>query len=418
MNPFEGSKGKKVENILSFEGEEKEYSSSKEINELTKLANKIKRDRKGLDNAEGPGALTQGGYGGKTLYVTTNEDTGKEGSFRWAVEQDYPRIIKFKVGGLFSLNSKIKIDKPQVTVDGSDQEVTFKDGTLYIESVWDVILTQIRIRPGDEVTLKKGKWKKGKRNDKPKDALTVENSVYVLIDHVSCSWGSDELLSVTGCRNVTVQNCLLGEPLSNPKLHIENGKEISHPYGALHSGDRVLYSKTLIAYFKIRGTQMGSGKIAFVNCSDFNYGESGTRITADAKDYMDFIIVGNYYVIPMNNGAPMIEIEGDSKLGNDKRIFIYGNIGPERSKQNLPQWQGVSVKDVKNIDKWKVDSAMWDIGDYNLLDTTNVKEYIIANVGAVLPKRDGIDARIIDLYQKDIKGEYVMSQDDVGGYAT
>ena len=56
--------------------------------------------------AEGFGAYARGGTGGRQILVTTRADTSREGSLRWALEQRGPRIVEFKVGGLFELAAR------------------------------------------------------------------------------------------------------------------------------------------------------------------------------------------------------------------------------------------------------------------------------------------------------------------------
>ena len=59
--------------------------------------------------AEGGGMYATGGRGGKVLHVTTLEDTGSEGSLRWACTQNYPRIIVFDVAGVIALKSQLQV---------------------------------------------------------------------------------------------------------------------------------------------------------------------------------------------------------------------------------------------------------------------------------------------------------------------
>lgn len=74
--------------------------------------------RKAFPTAEGYGAWATGGRDGTILYVTTTEDTGEEGSLRWALQQDFPRIVYFLVGGEFRIESRLTAYGDNLTVAG------------------------------------------------------------------------------------------------------------------------------------------------------------------------------------------------------------------------------------------------------------------------------------------------------------
>ena len=67
--------------------------------------------------AEGFGANTIGGRGGKIFEVTNLNDSGA-GSLRACVEASGPRICVFRTGGLIVLQSALKIANPYITIAG------------------------------------------------------------------------------------------------------------------------------------------------------------------------------------------------------------------------------------------------------------------------------------------------------------
>src|SRR5262245_4118275 len=67
--------------------------------------------------AEGFGATTPGGRGGKVIAVTSLSDAGP-GSFRAACEAEGPRIVVFRVSGLITLTKKLVIKNPYITIAG------------------------------------------------------------------------------------------------------------------------------------------------------------------------------------------------------------------------------------------------------------------------------------------------------------
>lgn len=393
--------------------------------EVRQRALAVSRDKLAFPGAEGFGAYSQGGNGGKILHVTTLKDNNEPGSLRWAINQDYPRIVVFDVEGIIVLNSTLPIENPFITIDGSTAPgngVTIKDGTVTVKNTHDVIIRYLKVRPGDEVALKKGIWKKTKRKDPPEDSLNVNTSFYVIIDHCSASWCSDEVLSVDG-ENITVQNCFITEPLGNPELHIENGKKQSHPFAALVTAKTVSYIKNLLAYFRIRGPQLtcdedGCQKEA-VNNYVCAFSVTGSRITL--QNYKaKYHIINNFYDYLLDDNAYEINLLYSSKIKSrspltNPRVYIAGNIGPHRSSNSKDQWACVKV-DINSKEAAQIRStAPLFTSPINVLDAKDVPQYVLTNAGAILPQRDPIDQRIINqLLHK--KGEIIQGQDDVGGY--
>jgi hypothetical protein len=386
--------------------------------------------------AEGFGAYARGGRGGRHLYVTTTKDGDNEGCLRWALAQSGRRIIEFKVGGVFELDSNLRVKEPFFTLDGStapDGGVTLKDGALDILETHDVIIRYLRVRPGDEASLGKGRWQGHPRPVKASDAVTVKDSADVIIDHVSASWSTDETISVTHSRRVTVQNCFITEPLANPALHIEEGREISHPYGALVEGDEISYLKNYFAYFKIRGPQLAAPaegervRSAAVNNLVAFYENSGTRVKASHVS-ADFLVCSNLYRYPLKSQAPDIHVisekiksQGKKRPGPEDfightRIYISGNLGPRRPQSTFDEWAGVRVDfDTNVIGKLRVATPPFVVLPLSPLPVDAVEDHVLQNAGATLPKRDPIDDRLVRQYRAGT-GKIIKSQDEVGGY--
>jgi len=108
------------------------------------------RDIPAFPGAEGFGAMTPGGRGGKVIFVTNLNDAGP-GSFREACMAKGPRIVVFRVGGLIALASPLKITEPYITIAG---QTAPGDGICLRSDVFavtthDVVVRFLRSRLGD-----------------------------------------------------------------------------------------------------------------------------------------------------------------------------------------------------------------------------------------------------------------------------
>ena len=209
---------------------------------------------------EGFGAEARGGEGGQVLLVTRlddNKEKPAQGSLRWALKQKGPRIVRFSVGGDIMLQDRIQVKEPFLTIDGStapEPGVCIRNGSLEFRGTHDIIVRHVRIRLGDETTLRKNKEAglKRPRGSGGLDCVSLDDCQRVLFDHCSVSWSCDELFGIVRCRDVTIQWCLLAEPLSNPKLH---------PYGDHHafcinaSASTLSVHHCLMHRFVMRGPQ-------------------------------------------------------------------------------------------------------------------------------------------------------------------
>jgi hypothetical protein len=351
--------------------------------------------------AEGGGAHSFGGRGGKVLVVTSLADTGP-GTLRWACEQGGARIIVFNVAGIIHLESPIMVRAPYVSIEG--QSAPGSGICVAGESFWvnthDVVIRYMRFR--------RGKTDVGRRDD----ALGGNPVGNVIIDHVSTSWGLDENFSMyrhmfdpgdgskeekLGTVNITIQNCISAESLDT----------WNHAFGTTMGGENCMLVRNLWADNTGRNPSIGwNGVFNFVNNVVFNWHHR----SMDGGDYTSlFNIINNYFkpgpVTPKddNVGHRFLKPEsGRSKLKTRVfgRAYVNGNVMegfPEISKDN---WAGgVQVDEEKDAgqykDYMKVDKP-FPMPAVKIMPTQEAYNFVLRNVGATLPVRDPVDLRVVE----------------------
>jgi len=156
--------------------------------------------------AEGWGAASIGGRGGKVIKVSNLNASGP-GSLAEACATAGPRIVIFEVSGV--IRGDIRITHPYLTIAGQ----TAPGAGITIEGMissfdhgaHDVIIRHLRVRrnrtrggSGDCLQL-------GGRGPQR------QGTYHIMLDHLSLSWGNDELIDLYHAHDVTVQWCSLEE---------------------------------------------------------------------------------------------------------------------------------------------------------------------------------------------------------------
>lgn len=398
-----------------------------------------------FEGAEGFGAISRGGTGGETLWVNTLDDKPSDpppGSLRWCVQQPGPRTVRFRVAGNIRLKAPLVVKEPFLTIDGSDAPrggICLCDHSLVVKNSHDVIVRYLRIRHGDVETLRsvRAAGLPRPRGSADLDCVSLDDSQNIIFDHCSLSWSCDEIFGIVRCKNVSIQWCLLAEPLANPEIHPYGDR---HAFGLNLSANTLSLHHCLLAHYVMRGPQFEANDVRLglgydvqmeaVNNVFFDYERSGSRYTAGIEDHPEeaagtkfcFHFVNNYYINP-NPNRPAIEAVLKHGVIDDLQVFIAGNLSPQRPTDDVDQLAGVAT-DTKQAIRSVDATLIKQIAPQPLFarpapvttqSAQDAYHQILASVGCSL-KRDAVDERILANVQARRFGRVVKSQEEVGGW--
>ncbi len=158
-------------------------------------ASRVERSGKpAFPGATGYGAQAKGGRGGRIIKVTTLSDR-EPGSLRECLVAKGPRVCVFDVAGTVRfVGEPPVVREPFLTIAGETAPgmgITLAHSggpearsPLLIKNTHDVVVRHIRVRNDRE-----GEYREAE------DAITIEASEYVIVDHVSASWARDEIVN-------------------------------------------------------------------------------------------------------------------------------------------------------------------------------------------------------------------------------
>lgn len=350
--------------------------------------------------AEGGGAFTQGGRGGKIFVVTSLEDSGK-GTFREACEAVGARTIVFNVSGIIRLKNRISMRAPYVTIAGQTAPgdgICIAGETLEIDT-HDVIIRHMRFRRGaTDVT----------RRD---DALGGNPIGNIIVDHCSISWGLDENISLyrhqfqandkskleklPAC-NITIQNTISSEGLDT----------YNHAFGSTIGGLNSTFMRNLWADNISRNASIGMyGDFNFVNNVIFNWWNR----SLDGGDYRSmFNIINNYFkpgpITPTDQPIRYRILKPESGYMKPKtfgRAYVDGNFIVGSPEVTADNWNGgiqledLSLEASKEYLELIKQPKPFSMPKFTIMKAEEAYEFVLDNVGANIPKRDAVDERVI-----------------------
>jgi len=385
--------------------------------------------------AQGYGRFATGGRGGDVVEVTTLEDYNPQtdvpikGSFRWAFTQAKdstknqwgvwkytwrPITIVFRVGGVIDLKADFALNRDSVTIAGQTalgDGICFKNYTIKLGGHENFIVRYVRSRPGDVTEAETS-------------AMRMENGGNFIIDHCSLSWGIEETTHFSSANDFTVQWCIVSEGLYS-SVH----KKGDRGYAAQWGGQYSTYHHNLLAHNQSRSPRInGANKndiyalVDYRNNMNFNQGSSGACYGGEwevggGRGFAHTNFVNNY-----SKGGPATPASYYFAAPSYARANItpdgYGlwyfskNIMEGNAEKTEDNWKGVNTgsvggkNNIYSAEEFVRNDGIstgGEIEDYDSYTETANEAYgsILENVGAIYPKRDGHDARII----AEIKGE-------------
>ena len=392
------------------------------------------------NHIEGGGVVATGGDGGVVYQVSRLDDainpgTGlpMPGTLRYAVSQVGARRVIFTTSGTIHLNSELCIKSGRITIDGQSAPgdgICIADYPLVINAS-NVIVRFLRVRLGDV-------------SNTESDAVSVNNTTGVVLDHLSCSWSVDECVSCYGNMDFTMQYCIVSESLKN-SIHDKG----SHGYGGIWGGSNASFHHNLLAHHDSRNPRFDhdyvnskqAGPIDFVNNVVYNwggnsaYGGEGSTKGAGGR-HINF--VNNYYKPgpATKSGVKARLLNPTTKCGNcadhpggtvePGKFYLIGNYMSGSTEVTADNWKGVHPDESSKLAQCKA-SARWTNGLTALKNEQTAEEAyetVLAKAGCSLV-RDAVDMRIVDEVRKGTytyKGSngstngLIDTQSDVGGW--
>lgn len=343
--------------------------------------------------AEGFGAETPGGRGGKVIEVTNLDDSGP-GSLRAACEASGPRIVVFRVGGTIRLKSHLRIRNPYITIAGQTAPgdgILLRDAGLSIRT-HDVVARYLRVRIGES------------RAESPggQDCLSVQgekdrgDARNVVVDHCSFSWGIDENAdSYSRASDTTIQWCIFSEGLAN-SIH-EKGR---HSMGLLlgEGSTRTSVHHCLFAHNNQRNPRVKGGLRDFANNVAYNWGDYAVGLS----DNPQANFVGCYYKPGPNSRTDKPAITSVGEMGT---VYLEDN-----------RFHGKAASEWEESEEGVVRaSRRFDAPEVTIYPAHQAFRKVLSSAGCVLPVRDQVDARVVREVISGA-GKIIDRPEQVGGF--
>jgi pectate lyase len=337
--------------------------------------------------AEGFGQFATGGRGGEVFHVTTLADSGTN-SFREAVSRPQ-RTVVFDVAGVIHLKSNVAVSS-DITLDGGSaagEGITLYGRSVSFSGQSNVIVRYLRFREGIG-------------GDRGKCSVNISGGANMIFDHCSIEWGRWDCLGVTqGSREITFQNCIIGEGLDPQR------------FGSLaDSVTNITFARNLWLNNQSRNPK-AKGRIQYLNNVVYNWGVCGlVGGHSGADHFLD--AVGNYFIAGPNSNPHAV-----GQFTATDHVFQKGNLvdtdkdGKLNGRELLPADFGAG----ENAPTFEKDFTVAPLTNVTVQPAAAALTNVLANAGCSL-HRDAVDARLIDAVKSfGTRGKIIRDEAEVGG---
>jgi pectate lyase len=377
--------------------------------------------------AEGFGAQTTGGRGGRVIEVTNLNDSGS-GSLREAVNASGARIVVFRVAGTIGLNTPLRIANPFITIAGQSapgggitlRPLSAQADPLMEITAHDVVVRYLTFRggppsAGDDIAI-----------------VTQNHQTYnIVMDHISASWAvGRNLMTWYDVHDITFQWSILSEGLDcsiNPKGCHSKGALLGG-YASDENKDQpgaydFSFHHNLMAHNAERNPLVTmSGVCDVVNNVSYNprnaYGQVDMQ---EQLTQMQVNFMGNYFKAGPNtdSGEYGVSTAHEGALGAE--IYVRGNLGFDRMDDSQPE-----ENIVEPAARGYVVAARNPAPGVGATSAGEAFANVLAQAGSnrglncdgsIFNRRDAIDARVVSEVQNG-GGQIIDSPSQVGGYLT
>ncbi len=333
--------------------------------------------------AEGFGAIATGGRGGRAIAVTNLNDSGP-GSLRAALDETGPRTVVFRVSGNIALKSNLKVKNGDITIAGQTAPgdgICLQNYGLALSGANNVIIRYLRVRPGDTA-------------DVELDAFGGREGENIIVDHCSMSWSIDECVSIySGARNVTVQWCLMSESLYQ-SVHVKG----NHGFGGIWGGKNASWHHNLLAHHSSRnprivGKSVGEQLVDLRNNVVYNWGYNSTY--GGDGDVRVNLINNVYKPGPATREGVRARLANPSQGSQPNNWWIAGNLAVGSPDVTANNWRGIYPASGVAADVLRAIEP-FEVAPVTTHAASEAFELVLTHAGATLPRRDPLDARIVD----------------------
>ncbi len=309
------------------------------------------------------------------------------------------------MSGTIELESILNIASGNVTVAGQSAPgdgICIRNYSVRINAD-NVIIRYLRFRLGDS---------KAQQDD----AITGLRRSYIMVDHCSMSWATDECASFYDNEYFTLQWCIISESL-NASVH-EKGE---HGYGGIWGGRGASFHHNLIASHSSRNPRFCGARyhkqpereiVDYCNNVIYNWGMNSVY----GGERGNHNLQNNYY-----KPGPATRETVNDRIVNPFRpygkFFVSGNIMEGNKQVSQNNREGIQCEHADSTYAEKPFAVM----PIKLQSATEAYEAVLKSAGASL-RRDAVDTRVVDDVRKGKATEGKMhtgiidSQNDVGGW--